>query len=174
MGRLDRSDTTASQKTGYWQQSSVSSQQTTTTISTYLTIPPSIQFWRSLPLLGSPAMVEPGGIMPMSRVDARIGSISVFQNRDFPVLSEPGKTGSDALAVTCRGSHLSRPSLVEAVTCRGSHLSRQSLAEAAFHYCWRQHLVSTELCANGTLFNEQFQVCDHFYNVRCGSPYEDL
>ncbi|KAJ8707115.1 hypothetical protein PYW08_011249 [Mythimna loreyi] len=44
----------------------------------------------------------------------------------------------------------------------------------AFHYCWRQHLVSTDLCANGTLFNEQFQVCDHFYNVRCGSPYEDL
>ncbi|KAG7312760.1 hypothetical protein JYU34_001137 [Plutella xylostella] len=35
-------------------------------------------------------------------------------------------------------------------------------------------LVSTDLCANGTLFNEQFQVCDHFYNVRCGSPLEDL
>ncbi|VVC89687.1 unnamed protein product, partial [Leptidea sinapis] len=32
----------------------------------------------------------------------------------------------------------------------------------------------TDLCTNGTLFNEQFQVCDHFYNVRCGSPYEDL
>ncbi|XP_075988446.1 U-scoloptoxin(01)-Cw1a-like [Anticarsia gemmatalis] len=44
----------------------------------------------------------------------------------------------------------------------------------AYHFCWRQHLVSTDLCANGTLFNEQFQVCDHFYNVRCGSPYEDL
>ncbi|KAF9804015.1 hypothetical protein SFRURICE_019211 [Spodoptera frugiperda] len=28
----------------------------------------------------------------------------------------------------------------------------------AFHFCWRQHLVSTELCANGTLFNEQFQL----------------
>ncbi|XP_045782276.1 U-scoloptoxin(01)-Cw1a-like [Maniola jurtina] len=44
----------------------------------------------------------------------------------------------------------------------------------AYHFCWRQHLVSTDLCTNGTLFNEQFQVCDHFYNVRCGSPYKDL
>ncbi|KAL4717890.1 hypothetical protein ACJJTC_005735, partial [Scirpophaga incertulas] len=44
----------------------------------------------------------------------------------------------------------------------------------AFHFCWRQRLVDTELCGNGTLFNEQFQVCDHFYNVRCGSQYEDL
>ncbi|CAB3241730.1 unnamed protein product [Arctia plantaginis] len=43
-----------------------------------------------------------------------------------------------------------------------------------FHFCWRHHLISTDLCSNGTLFNEQFQVCDHFYNVRCGSPYEDL
>ncbi|KAM3956149.1 U-scoloptoxin(01)-Cw1a [Aphomia sociella] len=43
-----------------------------------------------------------------------------------------------------------------------------------YHFCWRQRLVSTDLCANGTLFNEQFQVCDHFYNVRCGSPYIDL
>ncbi|XP_061726904.1 U-scoloptoxin(01)-Cw1a-like [Cydia pomonella] len=44
----------------------------------------------------------------------------------------------------------------------------------AYHFCWHQRLVATDLCANGTLFNEQFQVCDHFYNVRCGSPYEDL
>ncbi|XP_059062529.1 U-scoloptoxin(01)-Er1a-like isoform X2 [Achroia grisella] len=44
----------------------------------------------------------------------------------------------------------------------------------AYHFCWRHRLVSTDLCANGTLFNEQFQVCDHFYNVRCGSPYIDL
>ncbi|CAG9794343.1 unnamed protein product [Diatraea saccharalis] len=44
----------------------------------------------------------------------------------------------------------------------------------AYHFCWRQRLVNTDLCANGTLFNEQFQVCDHFYNVRCGSPFEDL
>ncbi|KAL0809642.1 hypothetical protein ABMA28_011167 [Loxostege sticticalis] len=44
----------------------------------------------------------------------------------------------------------------------------------AYHFCWRHRLVSTDLCVNGTLFNEQFQVCDHFYNVRCGSPYEDL
>ncbi|KPI96534.1 hypothetical protein RR46_12564 [Papilio xuthus] len=44
----------------------------------------------------------------------------------------------------------------------------------AFHFCWHRRVISTELCTNGTLFNEQFQVCDHFYNVRCGSPYEDL
>ncbi|XP_045529360.1 U-scoloptoxin(01)-Cw1a-like [Pieris brassicae] len=44
----------------------------------------------------------------------------------------------------------------------------------AYHFCWRHRLVNTDLCTNGTLFNEQFQVCDHFYNVRCGSPYEDL
>ncbi|XP_048002227.1 U-scoloptoxin(01)-Cw1a-like isoform X2 [Leguminivora glycinivorella] len=44
----------------------------------------------------------------------------------------------------------------------------------AYHFCWHQRLVATDLCANGTLFNEQFQVCDHFYNVRCGSPFEDL
>ncbi|KAF9419137.1 hypothetical protein HW555_004222 [Spodoptera exigua] len=48
---------------------------------------------------------------------------------------------------------------------RGYYADVQSGCQA-FHYCWRQHLVSTELCANGTLFNEQFQVCDHFYNVR--------
>ncbi|CAH2084076.1 unnamed protein product [Euphydryas editha] len=44
----------------------------------------------------------------------------------------------------------------------------------AFHFCWRHRIITTDLCSNGTLFNEQFQVCDHFYNVRCGSPYEDL
>ncbi|XP_031832736.1 U-scoloptoxin(01)-Er1a-like [Nomia melanderi] len=44
----------------------------------------------------------------------------------------------------------------------------------AYHLCHDGHLVSSHLCANGTLFNQQFQVCDQFYNVRCGSPYGDL
>ncbi|GLV39698.1 uncharacterized protein CBL_08236 [Carabus blaptoides fortunei] len=43
----------------------------------------------------------------------------------------------------------------------------------AYHLCEHNHYKSY-LCTNGTLFNEQFQVCDQFYNVRCGSPYEDL
>ncbi|XP_015515303.1 U-scoloptoxin(01)-Er1a-like [Neodiprion pinetum] len=44
----------------------------------------------------------------------------------------------------------------------------------AYHLCQGEQLVSSHLCVNGTLFNQQFQVCDQFYNVRCGSPYEDL
>ncbi|XP_065166683.1 uncharacterized protein [Atheta coriaria] len=43
----------------------------------------------------------------------------------------------------------------------------------AYHLCEPNHRASF-LCTNGTLFNEQFQVCDQFYNVRCGSPYIDL
>ncbi|XP_046985810.1 U-scoloptoxin(01)-Er1a-like [Schistocerca americana] len=44
----------------------------------------------------------------------------------------------------------------------------------AFHLCRQDSLVSSFLCPNGTLFNQQFQVCDQFYNVRCGVPLEDL
>ncbi|XP_016837682.1 U-scoloptoxin(01)-Er1a-like [Nasonia vitripennis] len=43
-----------------------------------------------------------------------------------------------------------------------------------YHLCLNQRLITSQLCTNGTLFNQQFQVCDQFYNVRCGSPYEDL
>ncbi|KAF7268600.1 hypothetical protein GWI33_018290 [Rhynchophorus ferrugineus] len=43
----------------------------------------------------------------------------------------------------------------------------------AYHIC-NGKLIASFLCTNGTLFNEQFQVCDQFYNVRCGSPYIDL
>ncbi|XP_019869220.1 U-scoloptoxin(01)-Cw1a-like [Aethina tumida] len=43
----------------------------------------------------------------------------------------------------------------------------------AYHIC-EHNSVGSFLCTNGTLFNEQFQVCDQFYNVRCGSPYIDL
>ncbi|XP_076648220.1 U-scoloptoxin(01)-Er1a-like [Halictus rubicundus] len=44
----------------------------------------------------------------------------------------------------------------------------------AYHLCHDGNLISSHLCVNGTLFNQQFQVCDQFYNVRCGSPYGDL
>ncbi|KAI4467052.1 hypothetical protein MML48_2g00011643 [Holotrichia oblita] len=45
----------------------------------------------------------------------------------------------------------------------------------AYHLCdHHQRTIASFLCTNGTLFNEQFQVCDQFYNVRCGSPYIDL
>ncbi|CAG9573362.1 unnamed protein product [Danaus chrysippus] len=74
----------------------------------------------------------------------------------YPVFDQPPPT-----KFSCEG----RP--------RGYYADVQSGCQA-FHFCWRQRLVSSELCSNGTLFNEQFQVCDHFYNVRCGSPYEDL
>ncbi|CAG9764061.1 unnamed protein product [Ceutorhynchus assimilis] len=43
----------------------------------------------------------------------------------------------------------------------------------AYHLC-NDRLIASYLCTNGTLFNEQFQVCDQFYNVRCGSHYIDL
>ncbi|KYB26600.1 cuticular protein analogous to peritrophins 1-D precursor [Tribolium castaneum] len=43
----------------------------------------------------------------------------------------------------------------------------------AYHRC-EYNSAASFLCTNGTLFNEQFQVCDQFYNVRCGSPYIDL
>ncbi|KAG7210364.1 hypothetical protein KM043_011899 [Ampulex compressa] len=44
----------------------------------------------------------------------------------------------------------------------------------AYHLCYNERLISSNLCGNGTLFNQQFQICDQFYNVRCGSPYGDL
>ncbi|XP_071053375.1 U-scoloptoxin(01)-Cw1a-like [Onthophagus taurus] len=45
----------------------------------------------------------------------------------------------------------------------------------AYHVCNdKKKIVASFLCTNGTLFNEQFQVCDQFYNVRCGSKYLDL
>ncbi|XP_012253679.1 U-scoloptoxin(01)-Er1a-like [Athalia rosae] len=62
-------------------------------------------------------------------------------------------------------------------TCqgRGDQLWADVAAQCqAYHLCQREQLVSSHLCVNGTLFNQQFQVCDQFYNVRCGSPYEDL
>ncbi|CAH0404316.1 unnamed protein product [Chilo suppressalis] len=70
----------------------------------------------------------------------------------------------------------SQPPITE-FTCHGRSRGYYADVHAgcqAYHFCWRQRLVSTDLCTNGTLFNEQFQVCDHFYNVRCGSPFEDL
>ncbi|XP_045476147.1 U-scoloptoxin(01)-Cw1a-like [Harmonia axyridis] len=42
------------------------------------------------------------------------------------------------------------------------------------YYMCQPNVAASFLCTNGTLFNEQFQVCDQFYNVRCGSPYLDL
>lgn len=50
---------------------------------------------------------------------------------------------------------------------------RSPLVFQAYHRCEPNHAASY-LCTNGTLFNEQFRVCDQFYNVRCGSPYIDL
>ncbi|XP_077292432.1 U-scoloptoxin(01)-Er1a-like [Arctopsyche grandis] len=62
-------------------------------------------------------------------------------------------------------------------SCLGRHWGLFADIESgcqSFHLCIQEKLVSSNLCTNGTLFNEQFQVCDQFYNVRCGSPYEDL
>lgn len=61
-------------------------------------------------------------------------------------------------------------------TCNGKSSGYYADIEAgcqAYHLCEPNHFKSF-VCTNGTLFNEQFQVCDQFYNVRCGSIYEDL
>ncbi|XP_063908062.1 uncharacterized protein LOC135126155 isoform X1 [Zophobas morio] len=61
-------------------------------------------------------------------------------------------------------------------TCAGRHYGYYADVASgcqAYHLC-EQNTAASFLCTNGTLFNEQFQVCDQFYNVRCGSPYIDL
>nr|CAD7408795.1 unnamed protein product [Timema cristinae] len=61
-------------------------------------------------------------------------------------------------------------------SCQGREWGLHADTEAycqAFHLC-QDHLVRSFLCPNATLFNDQFKVCDQFYNVRCGSPFEDL
>lgn len=53
------------------------------------------------------------------------------------------------------------------------HQNYKIIELQAYHRC-EDKLIASYLCTNGTLFNEQFQVCDQFYNVRCGSSYSDL
>ncbi|PSN39971.1 hypothetical protein C0J52_13390 [Blattella germanica] len=63
-----------------------------------------------------------------------------------------------------------------AFSCEGRDWGLHADTEAycqAFHLC-QGHLVRSFLCPNGTLFHNQFKVCDQFYNVRCGVPLEDL
>ncbi|KAJ9584391.1 hypothetical protein L9F63_021260, partial [Diploptera punctata] len=63
-----------------------------------------------------------------------------------------------------------------AFNCEGRDWGLHADTEAycqAFHLC-QGHLVRSFLCPNGTLFHNQFKVCDQFYNVRCGVPLEDL
>ncbi|XP_023719286.1 uncharacterized protein LOC111870897 [Cryptotermes secundus] len=62
-----------------------------------------------------------------------------------------------------------------AFSCEGRDWGLHADTEAycqAFHLC-QDHLVRSFLCPNGTLFHQQFKVCDQFYNVRCGVPLED-
>ncbi|RZF42340.1 hypothetical protein LSTR_LSTR004148 [Laodelphax striatellus] len=54
----------------------------------------------------------------------------------------------------------------------GYHADTEAYCQA-YHLC-QGGLVRSFLCTNGTLFHDEFQVCDQFYNVRCGSPYSDL
>ncbi|XP_044744498.1 U-scoloptoxin(01)-Cw1a-like [Coccinella septempunctata] len=61
-------------------------------------------------------------------------------------------------------------------TCKGRNPGYYADVQTgcqAYHMC-QPNVEASFLCTNGTLFNEQFQVCDQFYNVRCGSPYLDL
>ncbi|XP_023727140.1 uncharacterized protein LOC111875269 isoform X2 [Cryptotermes secundus] len=78
------------------------------------------------------------------------GSIPGVPGRDYPVYSRPPKTN-----FSCVKGH-------------GGYFADVSTRCQVFFVCSDDGLGVPMLCPNGTLFNQDFLVCDWWFNVACG------
>ena len=100
------------------------------------------------------------------------GSVPGIPGEDYPVLAAPPDT-----AFTCEGKVNGGYYADAEARCQGvlSVISCQAhsslISVAAFHICAGEgDLVKFSfLCPNGTLFNQQYFVCDWWFNVDCAA-----
>ena len=81
---------------------------------------------------------------------AKIGPVPGFAGEDYPIYAFPPRT-----SFQCGG-------LV------GGYYADQEADCQSYHVCGEDgSIIGSKLCPNGTLYNQQYFICDWWFNVDC-------